>query len=220
MEKKREWEKDFAERVTRQCGFQLKEEDKNKASYEITGEIGRGGSCIVYDACYQTNTGDRKSVRIKELYPVGMRITRGIDGIHLEGEYTDSFEKTKVDFAKTFKKTNELFSVNGLTNSITNTIDFYNLNNTCYVVTVLNEGTSLDKKIDELSLHDRISTALSVAKAMKKIHEAGYLYFDLKPENVFVFPETTELVQHFAKRRGHSKMPCRNCPRLLNIVEK
>lgn len=27
MEKKREWEKDFAERVTRQCGFQLKEED-------------------------------------------------------------------------------------------------------------------------------------------------------------------------------------------------
>lgn len=171
--------------------------DKNKASYEITGEIGRGGSCIVYDACYQTNTGDRKSVRIKELYPVGMRITRGIDGIHLEGEYTDSFEKTKVDFAKTFKKTNELFSVNGLTNSITNTIDFYNLNNTCYVVTVLNEGTSLDKKIDELSLHDRISTALSVAKAMKKIHEAGYLYFDLKPENVFVFPETTELVQLF-----------------------
>ena len=171
--------------------------DKNKASYEITGEIGRGGSCIVYDACYQTNTGDRKSVRIKELYPVGMRITRGIDGLHLEGEYTDSFEKTKVAFAETFKKTNELFSVNGLTNSITNTIDFYNLNNTCYVVTVLNEGTSLDKKIDELSLHDRISTALSVAKTMKKIHEAGYLYFDLKPENVFVFPETTELVQLF-----------------------
>ena len=171
--------------------------DKNKASYEITGEIGRGGSCIVYDACYQTNTGDRKSVRIKELYPVGMRITRGIVGLCPEEKYTQVFEKTKVAFAETFKKTNELFSVNGLTNSITNTIDFYNLNNTCYVVTVLNEGTSLDKKIDELSLHDRTSTALSIAKTMKKIHEAGYLYFDLKPENVFVFPETTELVQLF-----------------------
>lgn len=34
--------------------------------YTIIKEIGCGGSCIVYDASYETNNGDLKYVRIKE----------------------------------------------------------------------------------------------------------------------------------------------------------
>ena len=47
--------------------------------YTIIKEIGRGGSCIVYDASYETNTGDMKYVRIKECYPFKLRIERAND---------------------------------------------------------------------------------------------------------------------------------------------
>ena len=36
--------------------------------YTIACEIGRGGSCIVYDASYTDNLGNFKLVRIKECY--------------------------------------------------------------------------------------------------------------------------------------------------------
>ena len=38
-------------------------------SYVVSREIGRGGSCIVYDASYTDNLGNDKLVRIKECYP-------------------------------------------------------------------------------------------------------------------------------------------------------
>ena len=38
-------------------------------SYVVRKEIGRGGSCIVYDASYTDNLGNDKPVRIKECYP-------------------------------------------------------------------------------------------------------------------------------------------------------
>lgn len=49
-----------------QLHFQNKE--GGTVRYTIIKEISRGGSCIVYDASYETNTGDEKYVRIKECY--------------------------------------------------------------------------------------------------------------------------------------------------------
>lgn len=49
-----------------QLHFQNKE--GGAVRYTIIKEIGRGGSCIVYDATYETNTGDLKYVRIKECF--------------------------------------------------------------------------------------------------------------------------------------------------------
>ena len=37
--------------------------------YTINREVGRGGSCIVYDASYADNLGNYKLVRVKECYP-------------------------------------------------------------------------------------------------------------------------------------------------------
>ncbi len=53
--------------------------------YRITREIGRGGSCIVYDASYTDNLGNFKLVRIKECYPHAMRFTRDEDGMKVIG---------------------------------------------------------------------------------------------------------------------------------------
>ena len=47
--------------------------------YTIVKELSRGGSCIVYDASYETNSGDLKHVRVKECYPSKLRIHRRSD---------------------------------------------------------------------------------------------------------------------------------------------
>ena len=54
--------------------------DTGYVPYTINGEIGRGGSCIVYDASYADRLGNRKLVRVKECYPHAMRIARDADG--------------------------------------------------------------------------------------------------------------------------------------------
>lgn len=77
--------------------------------YTIIKEIGRGGSCIVYDASYETNTGDIKCVRIKECYPAKMRIERALDG-HLTAHPADNgqFEAVKSKFQSDFSLGNGL----------------------------------------------------------------------------------------------------------------
>ena len=42
----------------------------------IESEIGRGGSCIVYEASRVTNTGDKTLYRVKEFYPYRLNISR------------------------------------------------------------------------------------------------------------------------------------------------
>lgn len=46
-------------------------------------------------------------------------------------------------------------------------------------------------------MREAISVVKSTAAAVKKIHDRGYLYLDVKPENIFVLNGTTELVQLF-----------------------
>lgn len=51
-------------------------QDNGMVRYRIQSEVGRGGSCIVYDASYQNNIGQKRLVRIKECYPFKLSITR------------------------------------------------------------------------------------------------------------------------------------------------
>lgn len=42
----------------------------------IKKEIGRGDSCIVYEAARETDTGDETLYRVKEFYPYKLHISR------------------------------------------------------------------------------------------------------------------------------------------------
>lgn len=64
--------------------------------YTINREVGRGGSCIVYDASYTDNLGNFKLVRIKECYSHALRITRTADGVlDADPRDADSFDAAK-----------------------------------------------------------------------------------------------------------------------------
>lgn len=170
---------------------------ENAVTYTIQNEIGRGGSSIVYNGCFINNAGIPKTVRIKECYPYHLKIMREKSGrLTANGKEAALFEEYKKRVRESFEISSELFCTKGLTNSISNPIDFYEANNTFYIVSSYLEGEKLSPDTFA-SLRETISVVKSTAAAVRKIHDRGYLYLDVKPENIFVLNGTTELVQLF-----------------------
>lgn len=165
--------------------------------YTIVKEIGRGGSCIVYDAAYETNTGDTKRVRIKECYPSKLQIIRDTDNhLHPVPADADAFDGEKEKFRADFSLGNGLFYAEGLFDALTNTIDIYDGNGTTYLVSVYSlECTLATYKPNDIKTC--ITLTKQVSHILKRIHSEGYVYLDIKPENVLVSDSYTTRVQLF-----------------------
>lgn len=183
--------------LTNKTELRFHNADYGVCTYTVQKELARGASCIVYDASYMNNSGAKKSVRIKECYPFKLSIRRDENGslIPAESDLSD-FNESIAHMQEAFDLGNELFTTSGLTNFTSNTVDIYHLNNTVYVVTTYQEGDTLAEHVFS-SLKDCISIVKSTAKVIARIHNQGYLYLDLKPENVFTLAGTNELVQLF-----------------------
>lgn len=166
-------------------------------SYTIAKEIGRGGSCIVYDATYETNTGDIKHVRIKECYPYKLRIERTAQGC-LQAVSDDAalFAKAQQKFRSDFSLGIGLFYSDGLFDALTNTIDIYSGYGTVYLASEYSAENTLASYRPK-DLKSCISIVKQVACILQKIHDKGYLYLDIKPENVLVIDSYTTRVQLF-----------------------
>lgn len=178
-----------------QLHFQNKE--GGAVRYTIIKEIGRGGSCIVYDASYETNTGDLKYVRIKECYPLKLRIERTTDGsLCTDPADAVQFEAAQNKFRSDFTLGNGLFYAEGLYDAITTTIDIYSGNGTTYLVSIFSPENTLATYHPE-SLRVCVTLAKQVAQIIKRIHNEGYLYLDTKPDNVLVLDTYATRVQLF-----------------------
>ena len=166
-------------------------------SYVIRKEIGRGGSCIVYDASYTDNLGNDKLVRIKECHPHALHLTRQPDGALSANEKEITvFEARKKGFIEAYRHNHNLFSLSALTNSVNYASDIYTGYGTVYIVSVFaNSETLMEYKCS--SLKECISLLVSTGKVLQRIHEAGYLYLDLKPENILTLHGSTDHVQLF-----------------------
>jgi len=189
----------MSERIPLKFNTQLRftNHEGGNISYIITGKAGEGGACIVYDGYYVNNAENKVSVRIKECYPFKLHISRTGNGAlsAITGE-AECFEEYKRRIRKSFDISNELLKTSLLTNSVSNTLDIYELNNTVYIVSSYVEGSALTE-CNVTQLKDAVKIVLSTAKCIEKIHTKGYLYLDVKPENIFVFDETYELIQLF-----------------------
>lgn len=165
--------------------------------YTIKREAGRGATCIVYDASYTDNIGNFKLVRIKECYPHALRISRSDDNKLIAAARDEqAFQAAKDRLLQAYRKNHDLFSVGKLTNAVANTSDIYQENGTVYIVSVYMNGKTFADFQGE-SLHDCILLLISAAKALRHIHEAGYLYLDLKPDNILTLEGSLDLVQLF-----------------------
>lgn len=165
--------------------------------YTIIKEIGRGGSSIVYDATYETNPWDIKHIRLKECYPFKMRIQRNVDGVLIaEQSDAEAFQKAQQRFTDDFSLGNGLFYSDDLHDGLTSTIDIYTGNGTTYLASSYSPESTLATYAPD-NLKKSILLVKQVAYVVGKIHKAGYLYLDVKPENILVIDGFSTRIQLF-----------------------
>ncbi len=182
-------------RVALQIGYQL--EESNNKKIKINSEVGRGASCIVYDAEYTDSIGVVHCTRIKECYPSYLLMTRTDNGALVPfGTYEDDFITAKERFIQAYQRNVAIANTVGLINSTTNSSDIFFCNNTCYIIVALSEGADYSKYQDR-SLTELLIHMKSLAELIKKYHDNGYLHLDIKPENIFILPETEEHILLF-----------------------
>jgi NB-ARC domain./Protein kinase domain. len=164
----------------------------NGVTYQIKECIGYGGNCIVYEAKYKDYSGQIHTVRMKECYPYDLALIRREDkSLEVSGKHSDSFDLAKKRFRSAYEANIKLRETLGLTNSTVDAVDLIETNNTFYTVMSVNEGCDFARHEDE-TLKGLLTHIMSVAKLLSIYHKNGYLHLDVKPENIFILPETEE----------------------------
>ena len=165
--------------------------------YTVLRETGRGASCIVYDAAYADSLQNRKLVRIKECCPHAMRLRRLEDGsLQAEERDAERFEKKKEAMRDAYQRQHDLFYADSLMTAVASAANFHAAYGTVYIVSAYADGETLARHACS-SVRECAALALSTARALEKIHREGYLYLDLKPENIWVLRGGGEAVQLF-----------------------
>lgn len=169
--------------------------DGRAGKYIITDIIGKGASTVAYYADYYCDDRNCSKHIIKEFNPSYISFQRTDSG---EMRFNASDESRVANATERFlsgcnnqiKIRNQIATMNQ-----TPPIEgpFY-ANDTIYTDVIAYNGTTYDIAYKNLSLCDRMKVCLSVAKLVKCYHDAGYLCLDIKPENIFVIPETKELL--------------------------
>ncbi|MGN9019696.1 protein kinase domain-containing protein [Lachnospiraceae bacterium HCP1S3_C3] len=164
--------------------------------FKISGEIGRGANCIVYDASTTDSAGTVHNVRIKECYPCNLSIAREDGELKLAEEDIDRYSLSKERFIQAYKNNVSFRGMSGIINSTVNSTDIFESNNTIYTVMSMDEGICYSDYTDS-SLKEVLEHVKTLAGLIKKYHDNGYLHMDIKPDNIFILPETTEHILLF-----------------------
>ncbi len=162
--------------------------------YTICKVLGRGASTIAYLADYVA-PGKMSAKRVvKEYCPAHMDIVRLEDGsLQVNADSKQHFDEGLQNFELGSNRQNEIRSVDTLANMTPAIQSTFRANNTAYQDVMPFIGETFDNN-QGLSLLERIRICLSIAKLVKRYHEAGYLCLDIKPNNIMVL-DTTALSQ-------------------------
>lgn len=198
----------MANRKELETGYKLElynkaDESAEKAGvYTIDKLIGRGGSCLVYNAKYWDNAGNEHDVRVKECYPFWINMER--DKRELKCEIEEQFKEEKSKFQDAYNKYVNIRK-GELMNSLVDALEIGYANNTVYYVMAYSEGESYSKWEEKnrvnpdrrKSLKDFFEMVDQISAVIEKIHNENILYLDLKPENIWVEKGTQSIVKLF-----------------------
>lgn len=177
--------------------------------YTVGGILGEGGFGITYIG--RDTTLDIK-VAVKEFYPNGC-VTRNntvskrvdvIDSDDSRSIFTQGKEKFLLEARTLAKLTGEP--------GIVAVRDFFEENNTAYIVMEYLDGITLQKYIDNngrLSVKQTLDFMTPVMQSLKKIHLQGLIHRDVSPDNIMIVGENVKLLDFGAARSygesmGHS----------------
>lgn len=153
--------------------------------YEIGVSIGSGGFGITYKAWDKTLS---KVVAVKEYYPAGMvnRVPGEKKLIIYSGSRQKECESGKVRF---LEEARNMAKFNTHPNII-NIYDFFEENNTAYIIMEFLDGVNYKEYIKEqggrVSPDKALEVTRAVLSALSEVHKSGILHRDISPDNVFM----------------------------------
>ena len=172
--------------------------------YTIEGVLGQGGFGITYLGIDELH---EKKVAIKEFFPQGI-VTRNI-------EYQDTVTVTFVGEKENYEKGKERFLKEARTmakfskdEGIVKVLDFFEINNTAYIVMEYLEGITLKQYIREnqrITLEELVRLLVPLIESLDEIHSQGMIHRDISPDNIMVLPDGRIKLMDFGAARDYTE---------------
>ena len=172
--------------------------------YTVEGVLGQGGFGITYLGMDELH---KKKVAIKEFFPQGI-VTRNIEyedtvTVTLVGE-KENYDKGKERFLKE-AQTMAMFSKD---KGIVKALDFFEINNTAYIVMEYLEGVTLKQYLREnkrIAAEDLVELLVPLIEALDEIHSQGLIHRDISPDNIMVLPDGRIKLMDFGAARDYTE---------------
>ncbi len=172
--------------------------------YTIEGVLGQGGFGITYLGMDELH---EKPVAIKEFFPQGI-VTRNIQyqdtvTVTFVGE-KDNYEKGKERFLKEARTMAKFSKDEGIVKAL----DFFEINNTAYIVMEYLEGVTLKQYLREnkrIDAEDLVELLVPLIEALDEIHSQGLIHRDISPDNIMVLPDGRIKLMDFGAARDYTE---------------
>ena len=172
--------------------------------YIIEGVLGQGGFGITYLGIDELH---EKKVAIKEFFPQGI-VTRNIEyqdtvTVTFVGE-KDNYEKGKERFLKEARTMAKFSKDKGIVKAL----DFFEINNTAYIVMEYLEGVTLKQYLREnkrIAAEDLVELLVPLIEALDEIHSQGLIHRDISPDNIMVLPDGRIKLMDFGAARDYTE---------------
>lgn len=154
-------------------------------TYQINSILGEGGFGIIY-ACENTIT--KEIVAIKEYFPSGLAKREPL----AEGFSVQPLQKCKTEFIKGhrhFLEEAKILKDFQNLEAIATVYDFFEENNTAYIVMEYIEGPTLEEYIQNngaMSYKETIQLITPVIHSLNQLHEKGFIHRDISPDNLLL----------------------------------
>ena len=172
--------------------------------YIIQHTLGVGGFGITY-AAYDMEA--KRNCAVKELFPQGI-VTRNIEyqdtvTVTFVGE-KDNYEKGKERFLKEARTMAKFSKDEGIVKAL----DFFEINNTAYIVMEYLEGITLKQYLREnqrIAPEDLIELLVPLIESLDEIHSQGMIHRDISPDNIMVLPDGRIKLMDFGAARDYTE---------------
>ena len=172
--------------------------------YTIEGVLGQGGFGITYLGMDELH---KKKVAIKEFFPQGI-VTRNIEyedtvTVTLVGE-KENYDKGK----ERFLKEAQIMAMFSKDKGIVKALDFFEINNTAYIVMEYLEGVTLKQYLREnkrIDAEDLVELLVPLIEALDEIHSQGLIHRDISPDNIMVLPDGRIKLMDFGAARDYTE---------------
>ena len=151
-----------------------------EGKYLIGNVIGEGGFGITYIGL---NTTLSKRVAIKEFYPSGAANRTGSEDVIVTRGKESFFQKGVQRFLEEAKNV----ATFGEEDGIVDIVDYFQANNTAYMVMEYLEGETLKQYIERNGLfpvNQIISLMIPLMRSLAAVHSQGVVHRDISPDNI------------------------------------